>query len=177
MIHRYKVIGLLFLVSSSCMVHAKQSYKQMSDAVLGGDVNRLTYLLNREGALDVRMKECLLIKAERETQAVLKSSSSYSKKFECLKFLAGSLLVCDTYKDLKREQVVVADDNNENQMRHSEGISIVPVMMKFFIAYVGYRTAKKALNCITVERLMTAQAIEALIKNASELPEEEACGL
>ncbi len=168
MIQRYKVLGLLFLASSSCMVQAKQSYKQMSDAVLRGDANRLTYLLNREGALDVRIKECLLIKAEKETEAALKRNSSFSKMFAGLKFLAGSLLAYDTYRDLKREDRVV----EENRREHSESISIVPVMMKFFIAYVGYRTAKNALDCIAVERLMTAQAIEALIKNASVVPEE-----
>ncbi len=143
----------------------------MSDAVLRGDTNRLTYLLNREGALDVRIKECLLIKAEKETEAALKRNSSFSKMFAGLKFLAGSLLAYDTYRDLKREDIVGVEER-ENRREHSEGISIVPVMMKFFIAYVGYRTAKNALNCIAVERLMTSQAIEALIKNASVVPEE-----
>ncbi len=163
-------LSLLSLLSLAFTVQAKQNYKELAALVEQGDINQLTYLLNRDQALTESMQQRLAIRAEKKTEQLLKSSHCYGYLLAPLKFIGGSLLAYDTYTDLnvknslfaevsqKKAEKVVRPDNAERVP------AVLPVMMKFLAAYSGYFTLKQGLSRITMKRVARAQAVEALIK-------------
>ncbi|MBA3751389.1 hypothetical protein H0X06_01120 [Candidatus Dependentiae bacterium] len=168
MVKKYTAVSLLCMMSSCAITYAKQDYKELSAAVQQGDVERTTYLLKRDGALDEIIRECLLIKAEKRTEQVLKSAHFYTQVFSYVRFLGGAFVVSDIYRDLNKL-------HNEPFFEENQALkstSIMPFLMKLYIAYSGYLTAKQGMHYVAVERVAAAQAIETLIKNADLLPKE-----
>ncbi len=156
------------MMSVCAMTYATQNYKELSAAVQQCDLERITYLLKRDGVIDETIRECLLVKAEKKTEQVFKSAHFYAQAFSWVKFLGGSFVVGDIFRELN-------ELHNEPFIGRTEvlkSISVLPFLMKLYIAYSGYLTAKQGLHYVAVERVAAAQAIEALIKNAEILPKE-----